>query len=63
VFRKAGLESIESFKQKRTAQVAKHLSPESKATTDIANSLDIEVNMEKVCWLINLPKFDSLVVR
>jgi hypothetical protein len=50
VFQKAGLESIESYIQKRRLQVAKHLTPESKAITDIANSLDIDINMEKVCW-------------
>jgi hypothetical protein len=50
VFKQAGLESIECYIEKRRAQVANHLSPESKAITDIANSLEIEINMEKVCW-------------
>jgi Reverse transcriptase (RNA-dependent DNA polymerase) len=50
VFQKAGLESIESYIQKRQLQVAKHLSPESKAMTDIANSLEIDINMERVSW-------------
>jgi hypothetical protein len=50
VFKQAGLESIESYIEKRRVHVAKHLSPESKAITDIANSLDIKINMEKVSW-------------
>ena len=50
VFKMAELESIESYIQKRKEQVAKHLSPESKAITDIANSLELKINMEKVCW-------------
>jgi Reverse transcriptase (RNA-dependent DNA polymerase) len=50
VFQKAGLRSIESYIQERKVQVAKHLYPESKAMTDIANSLEIEINMERVIW-------------
>jgi Reverse transcriptase (RNA-dependent DNA polymerase) len=50
VFKQTGLESIESYIEKRRVQVAKHLSPESKAMIDVANSVDIEINMEKVCW-------------
>jgi hypothetical protein len=37
VFKKAELESIENYIKKRQVQVAKHLSPKSKALTDIAN--------------------------
>ena len=50
VFKKAGLESIESCIGKRRVHVAKYFTPESKAITEIANSLNIELNMEKVSW-------------
>ena len=36
------------YVENRRVQVAKHLSPESKAITNIANSFEIEINMEKV---------------
>jgi hypothetical protein len=50
VLEKAGLESIETYIQKRKEQVAKYLGPQSKAIIDITNSQNIEVNMETVCW-------------
>ena len=50
VFKKAGLESIESYIEKRRVHVANYFTPESKAITEIANSLNIELNMEKVSW-------------
>jgi hypothetical protein len=50
IFKQTGLEPIENYIEKRKVQVARYLSPESKAISDIANSLDIEINMEKVCW-------------
>ena len=50
VFKKAGLESIESYIEKRRVHVANYFTPESKAITEIANSLKIELNLEKVSW-------------
>ena len=50
VFKTAKLESIKSYIEKRKVHVAKYLTPESTAMTEIANSVNIEINMEKVCW-------------
>ena len=36
------------YVEKRRVQVAKHLSPQRKSITDITNSFEIEINMEKV---------------
>ena len=45
ILKMARLESIESYIEKGKVQVTRHLSPESKVMTDIANSVDIEINM------------------
>ena len=50
VFKKAGLVTIESYIEKRRVHVANYFTPESKAITEIANSLNIEINLEKVSW-------------
>ena len=50
VFKKAGLESIQSYFEKRRVHVANYFTPESKAITEIANSLNIKLNLEKVSW-------------
>ena len=50
VFEKAGLESIKIYIEKRKIHVANYLSLDSTAMTDIANSLNVEINMEKVRW-------------
>ena len=50
VFKKAKLDSIKTYIEKRKIHVANYLTPESTAMKEIENSLNIEINMEKVCW-------------
>ena len=50
VFRKAGLESIEKYIEKRKVHVANYLTPDSSAMTDITNLTNVDINMEKISW-------------
>ena len=53
---KAGLKSIKQYIEQRRKNVEVYMTVESESITELAESVNIEINMERVIWWNNKPE-------
>ena len=56
VMQKAGLKSIKQYIEQRRKNVEVYMTVESESITELAESVNIEINMERVIWWNNKPE-------